>query len=71
MERIKKIHPIIRKNVRYKLAQKIMEDNLINWLYLPQTKKLIEDVIKQCKSNLISQIVYIYLPLVISFAFIS
>ena len=54
MERIKKIHPQIRRNVRYKLTQKLMEDNLMNWFNLPQTQKLISNLIKECKQKSIT-----------------
>lgn len=58
MEKIKKIKHQVRRNVRYKLAQKIMNDNMMTWFNLPQTKKLIDNLIKECKKKNISIVKY-------------
>lgn len=51
MEKIKRIHPKIRKSVRYQLVQKMMEDNIEKWFSQPSTFSLIEKLIEDCKKK--------------------
>ena len=51
MEKIKRIHPAIKNNIRYKLVQKMMDDQLINWFNQPSTIILIDKLLKDCKKK--------------------
>jgi serine/threonine-protein phosphatase 2A regulatory subunit B'' len=54
MEKIKKLSPNIKSNIRYKLCSKIMQENFIYWLSLPSTLKLIQNLFDICKTSNIS-----------------
>ena len=51
MEKIKRTHPAIKNNIRYKLVQKMMDDQLINWFNQPSTIILIDKLLKDCKKK--------------------
>ena len=51
MERIKKLHPQIKSNIRYKLSLKMMQENFIYWLNLPLTSKLLKKLLENLKKN--------------------
>ena len=51
MERIKKLHPQIKSNIRYKLSLKMMQENFIYWLNLPLTSKLLKKLFENLKKN--------------------
>ena len=51
MEKIKKLHPQIKSNIRYKLSSKMMQENFIYWLNLPSTSKLLKKLFESCKKN--------------------
>ena len=51
MEKIKKLHPQIKSNIRYKLSAKMMQENFIYWLNLPSTGKLIKKLFDSCKKS--------------------
>lgn len=51
MEKIKRIHPAVKNNIRYKLVQKMMDDQLINWFNQPSTIGLIDKLLKDCKKK--------------------
>ena len=51
MEKIKKLHPQIKSNIRYKLSSKLMQENFIYWLNLPSTSKLLKKLFENCKKN--------------------
>ena len=51
MEKIRRIHPSIKKNIRYKLCDKMMEENLITWFSQPQTLQLVQKLINDCKQK--------------------
>ena len=51
MEKIKKLHPQIKSNIRYKLSSKLMQENFIYWLNLPSTSKLLKKLFESCKKN--------------------
>lgn len=63
MEKIKRIHPAVKNNIRYKLVQKMMDDQLINWFNQPSTIGLIDKLLKDCKkkaTNFVYSILLIY-----------
>ena len=49
MEKIRRIHPSIKKNIRYKLCDKMMEENLITWFSQSQTLQFVQKLINDCK----------------------
>ena len=51
MEKIKKLHPQIKSNIRYKLSAKMMQENFIYWLNLPSTGKLLKKLFDSCKKS--------------------
>jgi len=51
MEKIKSLHPAIKSNLRYKLCQKMMQENFIYWLSQSSTAKLIKNLLESCKKN--------------------
>ena len=51
MEKIRKLHPQIKSNIRYKLSLKLMQENFIYWLNLPSTSKLLKKLFESCKKN--------------------
>ena len=51
MEKIKKLHPQIKSNIRYKLSAKMMQENFIYWLNLPSTGKLLKKLFDNCKKS--------------------
>ena len=51
MEKIKSLHPAIKSNLRYKLCQKMMQENFIYWLSQSSTEKLIKNLLESCKKN--------------------
>ena len=51
MEKIRKFHSDVKKNIRYKLTSKIMEKNLINWFNQASTMKLVENLLRDCKKE--------------------
>ena len=44
MEKIKKLHPAIKSNIRYKLCAKMMQENFVYWMTQPSTLKLIKNL---------------------------
>ena len=51
MEKVKKLHPSIKSNIRYKLCNKMMQENFLIWFNQPSTVKLIKKLIEDCKKN--------------------
>ncbi len=51
MEKIKRLHPAIKSNIRYKLCTKMMQENLLFWFSQPSTIKLIKSLLENCKKN--------------------
>lgn len=51
MEKIRRIHPEIRKGLRYKLVQKLMDEQMQNWLSQESTMKLVKKLISECKQK--------------------
>ena len=51
MEKIKKLHPTVKSNIRYKLCAKMMQENFILWFSQPSTAKLIKRLLEDCKKN--------------------
>ena len=51
MEKIKKLHPSVKSNIRYKLCNKMMQENFLLWFSQPSTAKLIKKLIDDCKKN--------------------
>ena len=51
MEKLKKLHPSIKSNIRYKLCAKMMQENFIYWLNLPSTSKLLKKLFENLKKN--------------------
>ena len=49
MEKIKKLHPTVKSNIRYKLCAKMMQENFILWFSQPNTLKLIKGLLEDCK----------------------
>ena len=54
MDKIKKLHPQIKSNIRYKLSAKMMQENFIYWLNLLSTSKLLNNLFENCKKMNIS-----------------
>jgi CRISPR/Cas system endoribonuclease Cas6 (RAMP superfamily) len=51
MEKVKKLHPSVKSNIRYKLCAKMMQENFLFWFSLPSTSKLIKNLLENCKKN--------------------
>ena len=51
MEKVKKLHPSVKSNIRYKLCSKMMQENFLIWFNQPSTIKLLEKLIEECKKN--------------------
>ena len=51
MEKIKKLHPTVKSNIRYKLCAKMMQQNLLLWFSQPSTANLIKRLLEDCKKN--------------------
>ena len=51
MEKLKKLHPSIKSNIRYKLCSKMMQENFIYWFNQPSTAKIIKNLLESCKKN--------------------
>ena len=51
MEKIKKLHPQIKSNIRYKLSSKMMQENFVYWLNLPTTSKILKKLFENFKKN--------------------
>ncbi len=51
MEKIKKLHPAVKSNIRYKLCAKMMQENFIYWFSQPSTIKLVKNLLENCKKN--------------------
>lgn len=51
MEKIKRLHPQIRENIRYKLGQKMMNELMLTWFTQEQTKAIIKKLIEDCKAT--------------------
>ena len=51
MEKVKKLHPQVKSNIRYKLCSKMMQENFIFWLNQPSTIKLVKSLLDNCKKN--------------------
>jgi serine/threonine-protein phosphatase 2A regulatory subunit B'' len=51
MEKIKKFHPGIRSNMRYKLCSKMMQEYFLQWLSQPSATKLLKQLFEDCKKN--------------------
>ena len=51
MEKIKKLHPQIKSNIRYKLSSKMMQENFVYWLNLPTTSKILKKLFENLKKN--------------------
>ena len=51
MEKLKKLHPSIKSNIRYKLCAKMMQENFIYWFNQPSTAKIIKNLLESCKKN--------------------
>ena len=54
MNKSKKLHPQIKSNIRYKLSEKMMQENFIYWLNLLSTSKLLNNLFESCKNINIS-----------------
>ena len=51
MEKIRKLHPEVVNSVRFVLAQKMMDEQFINWLYQSSTINLVEHLLKEIQKN--------------------
>ena len=51
MEKIRKLHPEVVNSVRFILAQKMMDEQFINWLYQSSTINLVEHLLKEIQKN--------------------
>lgn len=51
MEKIRKLHPEVVNSVRFVLAQKMMDEQFINWLYQSSTINLVEQLLKEIQKN--------------------
>ena len=51
MEKIPKIHQKVKNHIRYKLCQKMMENNLIKWFSIPSTMQIVTRLIEDCKKS--------------------
>ena len=51
MEKVKKLHPSVKSNIRYKLCAKMMQENFLFWFSQPSTAKLIKNLLENCKKN--------------------
>ena len=51
LERIRKLNPQIKSNIRYKLSSKIMQENFLYWLNLSSTEKLLIKLLDNCKQK--------------------
>ena len=58
MEKLKRLPPSVKKNVRYKLVQRMMDDQLINGFSQPSTIGLIEKLLKDCKKKATNFVFY-------------
>ena len=67
MEKIRKLHPEVVNSVRFVLAQKMMDEQFINWLYQSSTINLVEHLLKEIQKNKniieVNFYIYTYIPI--------